>query len=121
MKKFAMFVLIFLCVISMVGCNNISEYIIEEDGIQFLILPISKSRVHIAEEYKEHVNDIDIDMLKAAEEKINEQVSQHTENSAIFLSTNDDGYLCLSAEIIVDSPSSDIGHEHKFFHEQITK
>ena len=121
MKKFAMFVLIFLCVISMVGCNNISEYITEEDGTQFLILPISKSRVRIDEQHKEHIDDIDIDMLMAAEEKINEQVSRHPENSAIFLSTNDDGYLCLSAEIIVDSPSSDIGHEHKFFHEQITK
>ena len=52
MKKFTVCALVLLCVISMTSCNNISEYLTEDEGIQFLILPISKSRVRIDEQHK---------------------------------------------------------------------
>ena len=50
--------------------NNMSEYFTEEEGKQYLILPISKSKVRIRNEHKSHLENIDIELLKTAEETI---------------------------------------------------
>ena len=56
--------------------------------------------------------------IKAAEDKLKNQTEEY-DRSSFYLSIDDEGYLCLQAEIIVKIPPSD--HEHKFFSERICK
>lgn len=147
MKRYTVFTLTFLLVLSLIGCNanlpedketsaptaetsNISEYLIERDGEQYLILPMSKDEIVVYEKYIPYLDDIDLDMLKAAEEKIAREVAQYSETPDLYLRV-DEGYLCLYVEVIVaidppinidhgDGSFSVIDHDHKFFGERIT-
>ena len=117
--------------------KDISEYLIEKNGWQYLILPVSQSEIIVRDDYKQHLNDIDIELLKTAEEKINDKMSAYTESHIFYLMLDNSGYLCLYAECIVDiEPPNvvtddsgeiiDIGgcnidHKQIFFHERITK
>ena len=110
------------------------NYLTEDDGMQYLVLPSSNSRVLVEDEHQPYLHDIDVDMLRTAEEKILARIAQYPENSGIYLSKDDNGYLCLCVEVIVklepaevptDSEFEERGcgidHEHKFFSEPITK
>lgn len=130
MKKIAVIVLVLICFISLGGCNNLD--LIEVNGKQYLVLPISKEKVLVWEHEKEYLDDVNLDLLKAAEEKILSQTAQYEDDPNFSLTyMEDEGYLCLSAEVIVrfDPPSTSEtlppgcgkDHEHKFFHERITK
>ena len=55
--------------------------------------------------------------ISEAEEILKKQVKQYDTQSAFYLQVDDEGYLCLLTEIIVDLPLGD--HEHKFFEERI--
>lgn len=57
------------------------------------------------------------DKIREAEEKLTKQLERYDEHSGFYLSIDDEGFLCLNAEVIVELPFSD--HEHKFFKEQI--
>ena len=57
------------------------------------------------------------DKINAAEEKLTKQLEKYETHSRFYLSIDDQGYLCLNAEVIVDSLFND--HEHKFFTERI--
>lgn len=57
------------------------------------------------------------DKINAAEEKLTKQLEKYETHSGFYLSIDDQGYLCLNAEVIVDSLFND--HEHKFFTERI--
>lgn len=108
--------------------KDISDYLVEEDGQQYLILPVSKERVKIWDEQTQYLDDIDLDLLKAAEERISREISQYSQNSGFYLQI-EEGVLFLYAEVIVDitPPSGTDGggcgvdHEHRFFKERITK
>ena len=133
MKKIIALVIILFSLLS-VGCNNIHEYLTEDDGEQYLILPISNSRVHIEEEHSQYVRYIDVDLLRTAEEKISDRISQYPDHYDFYVSTDDGGHLCLCVEVIVklDPPevSTDsefeqrgcgIDHKHEFIRERITR
>lgn len=106
------------------------QCVIEEDGVQYLILPISRSKICVKEENKVLLGNVDPDLLKAAEEKLSAQISQYENYSALYLQ-NIEGQLYLCAEVIVDIDPPTSGehgvsgcgtdHEHKFFGERITK
>lgn len=111
--------------------NDVSDFITVEEDEHFLILPISKSKVSVWDEHTQYLDDIDLDLLKSAEEKLSGEISRYSNNSGFYLQL-DEGYLCLAAEVIVQvqtdpSVSADndeagcIDHEHKFFSERITK
>ena len=57
------------------------------------------------------------DKIHAAEEKLTKQLEKYESNSGFYLSIDDQGFLCLNAEVIVESLLGD--HEHKFFTERI--
>ena len=113
-----------------VQTDDPEEYLIEEDGEQFLILPISKVKVRVRKEYAQYLNEIDYDLLRTAEETISAKVAQYSNHSGFYLQV-DDGHLCLYTEVIVsiDPPESSeegdsgcgIDHEHQFFCERISK
>ena len=109
--------------------NNISEYLTEEGNDQYLILPVSKSKVRVSDLHTQYLYDIDLNLLRTSEEKINGIISQYPKNSGFYVQYYD-GYLRLCTEVIVeiDPPESTdisggcgIDHEHKYFDEPITK
>ena len=117
--------------------KDISEYLIEKNGWQYLILPVSQSEIIVGDDYKQHLNDIDIELLKTAEKIISDKMSAYTEPHIFYLMLDNSGHLCLGAESIVDiEPPNvvtddsgeifdmggcNIDHKHIFFHERITK
>ena len=115
----------------LIGADVISNYIIERDGEQYLVLPISGEEVYIYGDYKSYVMRTDLQMLRAAEEKISGELSKYSGEPAWYLEKGD-GQLFLTVEMIVDlePPTSDDGeyemggcgidHDHLFFREPIT-
>lgn len=155
MKKRISCILALLFILTLTGCsgrqpggqsassapeetNGISECILIEEGEHFLVLPISKSKVSVRDEYTRYLEDIDLDLLKSAEEIISDQISLYSENSGFYLQM-DEGCLYLAVEVIkqIDPPTIDpstveveggyevsgcnIDHEHIFFSERISK
>ena len=129
MKKILALVLVLILFISLVGCNKLN--LTEINDKQYLILPVSEQKIYIWDHYKEYLRKIDLDLLRAAEEKLIAETSQYTDDPHFALTVDDDGFLCLYVEVIIhfDPPataeSSEAGyehdHEHKFFRERITK
>lgn len=142
MKRYIALFLIFAFVLSLVGCHlsrsNMQTpsasgsgalNLIEKDNESYLVLPVSKQEVKIWGEQNEFLGDVDPDLLKAAEEKLESQTSHFSHRSDFFLEVYQ-GELCLCIEVILYIDSSaekengtggGIDHEHKFFRERITK
>ncbi len=64
------------------------------------------------------------DKIRAAEEKLTEQIEKYDESSGFYLTIDSEGYLCLHTEIIVKYENvfgggCGIDHDHKFFTERI--
>ena len=111
--------------------------VVEEDGKQYLVLPVSKDKIPVEERYRSYLGNIDFALLKAAEEKIvNEMSAYKAEAPEFFLSVDHLGYLCLYTECVVaiDPPNLETGpngeiidegcgidHQHIAFSERITK
>lgn len=153
MKKYFAVILTLVVMFSLAGCSthrsdspetsstisgtkDISEYLIEEDGEQYLILPISQSKIFVRDEYKQYLDNIDIELLKTAEKNICDKMSAYTETPGFSLQFDNSGYLCLHTEWIVDieppnvvmddngeiiNSGCNIDHKHIFFYERITK
>ena len=153
MKKRAIFLFAFVLIVTLVGCNGclnsqvssatfetqntssappvtnpLSEYLVEEDGVQYLILPISKYKVSILDEHIRYLDALDLDLLRSAEEQICNQASQYTNNVGFYLQVREEHlYLCSEVIVSLTPPAEQtdggcgIDHEHKFFYEQITK
>lgn len=68
-------------------------------------------------EYSAYLPYVTADKISEAEEKLTKQLEKYETHSGFYLSIDDQGYLCLNAEVIVDSLFND--HEHKFFSERI--
>ena len=110
--------------------KSLSDYLIEEEGRLYLLLPASKLKLRVDDSFKPQLDSIDLDLLKAAEEKILNQLAQYSQEPHLILETRDGG-LGLYAEVIVhiDPPASaegaqkgcGIDHEHIVFYERITK
>ena len=132
MKRLIALILALMCALSFVGCIDFRQrYFTEENGEHYLLLPISKEKVNV-EKYYDYLRDfLDIGLLKRAEEKISQQASQYSKRGDFYLSADEENYLCLCMEIIVElePPSGGewleggcgIDHEHVFFRERITK
>ncbi len=98
-----------------------------EDGEYEIILPISGDTVRVYERYNDFMPYVTYELVKKAEEKVTEDISKYSGGSGFYLSTDVDGYLLLSVEIIKNLPeeewSYDIGcydHKHLFFSERIS-
>ena len=55
--------------------------------------------------------------IREAEDKLTQQLEKYDTHSGFYLQIDDDGYLCLVAEVIVEPAFGD--HKHKFFNERI--
>lgn len=54
--------------------------------------------------------------IREAEEKLKTQLEKYDTHSGFYLQIDDEGYLCLTAEVIVRSAND---HDHQFFSERI--
>jgi len=143
MKKLVALSLILVCVLILFGCTkadtatsrSLSDYLVEEEGKQYLILPMSQTRIPVGEDLKQFAANIEVDLLIAAEEKISDRIRGNEDSSGFYLKM-DGGDLCLCAEIIekIDPPQKvitedgdvmdagcNIDHKHVFLSERITK
>lgn len=108
------------------GCE---AYLIEEEEKLYIILPITGAKLLIHDSLQRHWDSIDLDLLKAAEEKILHQLEAYAEEPHFAIETRDSG-LGIYAEVIVhiNPPASVEGaqkgcgtdHEHIVLYEPIT-
>lgn len=111
---------------------ELAQCLSEENGAYKLTLPKSKEIIELYEEQVRFVPYITDALVEVAENKITEDVSQHSNHSNFFLQITND-YLCLVVEVIksIDPPVSaeegeiadggcGIDHEHLFFSERIS-
>ena len=114
--------------------DPVLEYLVRE-GNQYLVMPISREEVRVWEEHTQHLSKIDLDLLKAAEEKLAVYLAEDSNNSGFYLQLKD-GVLHLCVEVIVDiippqtvtmedgyvlGSGCGIDHDHVFYMERIVK
>ena len=118
--------------------EKITDIVVEEKGILWLVLPISNQKVNIDGE-QHYLDKIDLSMLRAAEEKLLDRMDDYTlENDAYFWLSSHDGqiWLCMELIISLDPPSyptdpsytgptvpqegCGIDHDHLLFSEPIS-
>ena len=134
MKRWVAFV-VAVCLIGLAGCRNaFSECIVvEEEGEQYLVLPISEQKISIEDSCKPYVKKIDMDLLSIAEETIRNEAPPDAESLGFYLDEREEKlYLCAEAIVEIDPPNTvvyedgtvssggcGIDHEHLFFIEPI--
>ena len=70
--------------------------------------------------YRQFIKGATAERIAAAEEGLDGQTARYGDkHSGYYLTVDDEGYLCLTCEVIVDKAFGD--HEHKFFTERICK
>ncbi len=70
--------------------------------------------------YRQFINGATAEKIAAAEAGLDGQIARYGDkHSGYYLTVDDEGYLCLTCEVIVDKAFGD--HEHKFFTERICK
>ena len=70
--------------------------------------------------YRQFIKGATAERIAAAEAGLDRQVARYGDkHSGYYFTVDDEGYLCLNCEVIVDKAFGD--HEHKFFTERICK
>lgn len=140
MKKHLLRILILLLLLTLFGCGksgnspetteitDISQCIVSDESGRHLILPISKEKVVVRPEDAPYLEEIDLEMLKAAEKKIYAEMEKYERTPICHLMLDHEKNLCLSAEEIISLPPEEIkeneacgDHKHIYFQEKITK
>ena len=81
-------------------------------------------------EYSRYPENATPEAVAAAKASLKEQLAPYDQHSGVYLSIDEEGYLCLSAEVIVDlvppllsglfsEGGCGIDHEHRFFNQRI--
>ena len=70
--------------------------------------------------YRQFIKGATPERIAAAEAGLDRQIARYGDkHSGYYFTVDDEGYLCLTCEVIVDKAFGD--HEHKFFTERICK
>lgn len=135
MKRFALLLTILtVAILLLAGCTPSSEaesvtgLVIESEGEYTISLPVCGQEVsvhHRDEAYLPYVTD---ELIRAADLALSQILADYPDDShGIYLSFDEDGYLCLCAEIIVHFESEAEGktgcgldHDHVFYRERIS-
>lgn len=71
-------------------------------------------------DYRRFIKGATAERIAAAEAGLDRQIARYGDkHSGYYFTVDDEGYLCLTCEVIVDKAFGD--HEHKFFTERICK
>ena len=105
----------FLCACDLEAVNEIVEESepepeteTNEKGNTYLIMPISRKKVKLDEEYKEYLPYISYDLLRDAEEKIDGECGDN-QNSGFYLGIDKEGYLAIEKEYPVVEYDGTVG------------
>lgn len=103
-----------------------AEVATNERGKNSFVLPISKEYVELDEEYEKYLPYVTVELLRDAEEKINESAGDN-EGSGFYIGIDKEGYLILQKEVIEMLPpeerNENVGcgdHKHRFYSERIS-
>lgn len=124
MKKLIAVLLSLVFIFSFAGCSHqdASEYIVEENGMQYLILPESGERVPVYHDDKVYLDDIDLEMLKNAEPILREKAAQYEEYGApTFGFKFEDDRLYLWAHVYTEPASWCGNRNYDVFQEPISR
>ena len=101
------------------GYRTYEEYVVELDAQGKVVSFDARRRG----KYSCYLKGATEERMAAAMADIEKQTRKYDEHGAYFLDIDDEGYLCLWVELIVDVPdgkSGDCGdHDHLFFHSRI--
>ena len=123
MKKCIAMLLVFLFVLSFASCSHqdASEYIVEENGLQYLILPESGERVPVYPDDEVYLDDIDLEMLKNAEPILKEKTEPYKEyGEPTYGFRFEDGRLYLFAQVYTEPAGWCGNRNYDVFQEPIT-
>lgn len=105
---------------------ELPSYISYKNSKYFLTLPLSGEELKL-DKYIHHFTEIDFETIRTAEAIILAQVPQDVRSSVFYLSEDENGYLCLCKELVVDivPPKAGMGgcgydHDHVFLKEPLT-
>ena len=71
-------------------------------------------------DYRQFIKGATAERIAAADAGLDRQIARYGDkHSGYYFTVDDEGYLCLTCEVIVDKAFGD--HEHKFFTERICK
>ena len=124
MKKLIAVLLSLICILSVAGCSHqdASEYIVEENGLQYLILPESGERVLVYPDDEVYLDDIDLEMLKNAEPILREKAAQYEEYGApTFGFKFEDDRFYLLAQVYTEPVSECGNRNYEIFQEPISR
>ena len=101
--------------------------VVKKGNRYVIVLPISGKSIPVGSSYTKYLSQVTDELVRAAEAKITEQVEALGETPEWSIEKNEDGELCLSAEVIKSIEGADengeggcgIDHEHFFFAESI--
>lgn len=141
--RIAFIVLFILCLFVFVGCEASNDevplpqnfnpsydggpVIQYENGSYWVCLPISGQRLQVRSEYSGYFGTKVTDgSIRSAEERI-ERMADTVGHPHYYLTVDEEGYLCLAAELIKEFPAKEPGmsgcnidHEHLFYQERIS-
>ena len=111
------------------GEKKLSDYLAEEAGEYYLVLPASGERIRIlyAEYALGDLDRIDIGLLAAAETKLNHQMESYDVEYHFYVAAyNEEIWLCVEAIVDIDPPNGEgegcgIDHAHIMLEEKITQ
>jgi hypothetical protein len=124
MKKCIAMLLVFLFVLSFASCSHqdASEYIVEENGLQYLILPESGERVLVYPDDEVYLDDIDLEMLKNAEPILKEKTEPYKEyGEPTYGFRFEDGRLYLLAQVYTEPAGWCGNRNYEVFQEPISR
>ena len=109
--------------------QELSDYLVKEDGAYYLILPASGKKVRIlyADDALGDLGRIDPALLMAAEAKLNYEMGAYDVDYHFYAAAYDgEIWLCVEAIVEIDPPNGEgggcnIDHEHIILSEQISK
>ena len=111
--------------ISATSVTSMSRTYVTEDGENYkLSIPNSNKSVKFGREYIKYIPYIYDAVVDNAVDKLSASVAQYGNNSGYYFTIDDDGYLCLTVEVIAPLAEGEIGscsdHKHIFFSERIS-
>jgi hypothetical protein len=115
---------VFLFVLSFASCSHqdASEYIVEENGLQYLILPESGERVLVYPDDEVYLDDIDLEMLKNAEPILKEKTEPYKEyGEPTYGFRFEDGRLYLLAQVYTEPAGWCGNRNYEVFQEPISR
>lgn len=129
-------IILALCVLLLAGCakdtattgNTIPTGLITEINDDWTIsLPISGAKVHVEDRYNEYMPFVTDALIYEAEQSLSASIPDGSKSYGYYLRTDEEGYLCLAVEVIVNLEPAEEGHggcgidhDHVFYDARIS-